>query len=533
MRGAFERVCLTIAFACASIVGWPADDPHALVPIRPGDPEKGVPFWNVESARFIYPPAFDFKAPPARRNIKNYRFRVYDRDMRKHEFTAAKPWASLAPVWDELPEGQVTVVCESMMANDMPFTIAGVRVFWKSDRFAGGFPPARRSYGEAAMKAYAYVLDCSGSRYFLEKGRPDPADKLNGFPSKIQGSVISAMVKYADLCPARRLAALDLARRCGSYLLATSEPAGAPLEYWPQTYMTNGSQRCIRPECAGNIMLVYPANVGSAYVRLAAATGEKTWLEAAERIAATYVKTRRADGTWPLVLRRKDGSEFRPNTLVPDALLSFFETLHAETGKECYRKLADDCFAWIDGHPLRDWHWEGQFEDQMSYYPYQDMQFHNALAVQLHLLKRYPEEAQRLAEARDLVRYAEDQFVYWREPTDREHRTHVELSVPEYSHGYPGDWKCPCVVEQYACHYPVNSSAAKLIRAFLAMGRSSAGLSLDLAKARALADALTRVQLEDGFIPTWWHRHSPDEEWINCHIASADALYEMHKDTEK
>lgn len=521
------------AFAIlAACLGSVPADPFAGAPVRPGDPERGVPFWNGESARFLYPPAFDFKAPPARRNIRNYRFRVYDREMRLHEFKAEKPWASLAPVWEELPEGQVTVTCESMMQDDTAFTLAGTRVFWKSDRFMGGVPSAKRSYGVAARMAYDYVFNRPGTRYFREKGRPDPADQLNGLVSKTFGAMVSAMVRYADLAPDRRDEALDLARRYGDYLLATSEPADAPLAYWPQTYTTNGGQRCVASDRVGTIMLIYPATVGGHYLALAKATGETKWRDAAERIAATYLKVRRADGTWPLVLRTADGLAARPNTLVPDALIPFFEKLHAVTGKDEYHKVADACFAWIDAHPMKDWHWEGQFEDQVSLYPYQDLQFHNALAVMLHIIERYPDDPRRLSEARDLLRYGEDQFVYWTKPFDPEHGTYPELKVPEYSHGYPSAWECPCVVEQYACHYPVSSSAAKFISAFLAMGRSRAGHPLDLLKAKTLANQMTRVQMDDGLIPTWWHKHVPEEEWINCHISSAGVLHEMHKAEE-
>lgn len=51
---------------------------------------------------------------------------------------------------------------------------------------------------------------------------------------------------------------------------------------------------------------------------------------------------------------------------------------------------------------------------------------------------------------------------------------------------------------------------------------------LDLAKARALGDSLTRLQNDSGRIPTWAeHEASQNEhnnDWINCMFYSADTL---------
>ena len=54
---------------------------------------------------------------------------------------------------------------------------------------------------------------------------------------------------------------------------------------------------------------------------------------------------------------------------------------------------------------------------------------------------------------------------------------------------------------EYACWYVFDSSAAKMIRAYLAMYRAE-GQEIDLMKASALADTMTRIQQENGRIPT-------------------------------
>ena len=83
------------------------------------------------------------------------------------------------------------------------------------------------------------------------------------------------------------------------------------------------------------------------------------------------------------------------------------------------------------------------------------------------------------------------------------------------------------MLEQYRCYLPVDASSAKMIRYFLMLY----GLEknpLDLAKARALGDAVTRIQCADGRIPTWMDpARPPSEDWINCMFATANALKEL------
>ncbi|MBQ6597968.1 MAG: hypothetical protein IJH79_10495, partial [Lentisphaeria bacterium] len=88
-------------------------------------------------------------------------------------------------------------------------------------------------------------------------------------------------------------------------------------------------------------------------------------------------------------------------------------------------------------------------------------------------------------------------------------------------------WHTPCVYEQFRCYLPVDSSSAKMIRYFLFLYDLDKN-PLDLAKARALGDAVTRIQCPDGRIPTWMNPDRPVErDWINCMFASANALNQL------
>src|SRR5690242_21144174 len=102
------------ASAALALMGRPVREPDreelhkeavakSLIPIRPGIPGKR-PFWNEYSRRFIYAPAFSFRAVPG---AASYRFTAVAGDG-PHVFEAEVPWAALNPIWTELPVGKVT-----------------------------------------------------------------------------------------------------------------------------------------------------------------------------------------------------------------------------------------------------------------------------------------------------------------------------------------------------------------------------------------------------------------------------------------
>ena len=73
---------------------------------------------------------------------------------------------------------------------------------------------------------------------------------------------------------------------------------------------------------------------------------------------------------------------------------------------------------------------------------------------------------------------------------------------------------------------PRFASAAKLIRTYLAYYQAT-GDKLALAKAKALGDAAVNNQRENGLSPTgWFGNYDEYHNWINCHIATMQALQE-------
>ena len=496
--------------------------------IRPGG-VGGQEFWNVNAQMFMYPPAFGFASV---KNAVKYRFQVMDDRQYAHVFEADGPTASLLPVWEFLPRGLTAVFCFGIDGEGNVCGMAGERRFWKQAPYEpGAYPAAKRSYAQAQRMLCEYILDMPETAGMEKNGRPDLAERSNftSYPSKMQSALIRAMLSLARIAPEKKDRALAIAKKSADYLISKSQPEGAPLEYFTPTYEGDGQ---LSGAYSGMHMLIYPADAGAAFVNLAAATGEAKYLDAAKRIAGTYLKLQGEDGTWYLKMYEKDGSPVSDNRLVPTSVIAFLESLHAATGEAKYRDAADRAFAFIDNGPLKTWNWEGQFEDiKPADGKFKNLTKHNACDTAIYMLKRFPGDKVRLAQAREIVRYAEDQFVMWRRPC------RADGAGYKLAQTYPYEtWMTPVALEQYSCYAPIDGSVAKLIRTWLALWAAE-GNPLDLAKARTLGDATVNMQEPNGRVRTYWvpepvdgtplgeiARQPEGGDWLGCLQADEWAL---------
>ena len=490
----------------------------------------GIPLeWNAHAEWFMYAPSFAFREIPC---AVRYRFRTIDDCHVVRDFTADRPTDSLAPVWEKLPKGFVTVTCFALDGKDAVVGLAGERTFWKNAPFKeGSYPKAKRSYAEAVNLGLLYLLDRPSNRYFLEKGVPDPSYDLNCYPAKMHASTVAAMCVYMKTSLPRKDEAMKLARLSADYLLKISEPEGRPLACWPHTYE---GKNLTAARYAGQQMLVYPARVGLAFLSFHAATGEEKYLAAAKRIAETYLRLQGEDGTWYLKLYEKDGKPVNKNRLMPSSVIEFLERLHDVTGDERCRAAADRAFAYIDNGPLKTWNWEGQFEDVVPSEPYVNLTKHSACDTAIYLFRRFPKDARRIGQARDILRYAEDQFIAWETPARKDgigfrNRPGFKARCAKGWQTEYSIWHCPAVMEQYEWYLPIDASAAKLIRTYLACHKVT-GDALALAKAKALGDSAVNNQRENGLSPTgWFGNYDQYHNWINCHIGTILALQELDR----
>ena len=504
---------------------------YASRPIHPGEP-GARPFWNLYSRAFIHPPAFDFADAPG---ATSYRFHVapdhppssetQDTSLRDNSspassspdvaisssatavsFLAPHPWLPLdAILWDSLPPGYYMLRVTPLGNAGEPLAGAAPheRRFYRAAVFHGPYPEAPRPYREAAARVYAAVTRLPQVRGWLFSDEPPEGYDLYCYPSKILASMIRA------LCHDGRDESLAIARRMADWLVAQSEPEGAPLANFPPTYW--GDRRRVAVENAGRIMLSYPSHAAIAYFDLAdalrgAGTGD-AYRAAALDIVRTYVRLQGEDGTWPLLARASDGAVLCPNRIVSNRyLFGMFDRAIQTAGPEegaVFAKARDRAFGYVERAALSTWNWDGQFEDSTPRPPYRNLQKGVAIdtAVRLFALGR-------TAEALECVDWCEDQFTVWSDP----------IHHMDYRH-----WKLPTALEQYDYYTPIDASMADMVRGFAAAWTAT-GDPLYREKAKALADCLVRHQRADGTIPTYFDERGAGADWVNCMVYSASAL---------
>ncbi len=500
------------------------------IPVRRGGVD-GRPYWNAHAIAFMYPPAFDFRRIDG---AANYRFDVLDDIHEKLSFSAGTPDADLSPVWPMLRVGYVTVTVTAVNAAGKDIGVVGTRTFWRKATFKeGSYPKARYGYAQCASMMFENLYRREDSQYLLKTGKLFENFE-NRYPTKMLSGLISGMVYYARVRPDRKDAVLHLARRAADCLIELSEREGSrypgfPPTYNPAKYKDNSEWWPHRREC----MTMYPASAAQSYLKLHEAVGEAKYLDAARRIAETFLAFQGEDGTWPLMVNL-DVGPFGSNRLIPLDVAQFLDDLYKATNDVRFRMAGDRAFAYVEKNRIASWNWEGQFEDTPPTERYKNLTKHPACSTAIYLLNRYPGDKTKLALARELLRFAEDQFVNWERPYDNGRRVPDKKKFTGYYNRFweQDKWIMPSVFEQYGCYAPVDASAAKLIFTYLAFYRAERN-PLDLAKAKALGDTATRCTSADGLEATWWSENMLRTDiWPNCMAATARALSELASLTE-
>lgn len=480
-------------------VRWPS---HAVPPfqwVHKTASDETVPRISLETAK------------PAPR----YRYTVWA--ARELSFEAPHPWASLGPIWADVPVGDVLLHVEGLSGTGGRALAKAViggssggatttqRRFHRKAVFAGPYHDAASDYRESAHR----WLNWLAREEFGQWAGRRPPQKLRGYPSKFVGATISGMTALAQMesNPQRRADHLRVAAVAAKALMAASFPADSGLPHFPPTYDRNSP----------TVMTRYPASVGMAYLDLYDAGGDRDLLDAARRIADTYRKTQLPSGSWPLLMDARNGSAVagRASELMPDVALAFFERLIDKHGFDEYRPMADAAWRWIEREVLTTFRLEGQFEDtsrsggrrwNLSHYP--------ATRIAEHLFTRAASDPSSIELAEELIRFAEDQFVIWEQP-----------AVTEIN-GFrlPKDPITPAVMEQYVYMVPISAGAADLLKAFQ-RAYEVTGKELYLAKAVTMANVLTAIQADSrgGFVGTFWSPRNPGG-WPNVHVYGARVL---------
>lgn len=505
---------------------------ESMIPIRPGRPGKS-PFWNRYARRFIYVPAFNFK--PVKGAVK-YRFTATSKaDNKDYVFEANEPWAPLTPIWRELPVGRVVLTIEGLDKRGRVIEMLGeARKFYRAATFNGPYHKQAVDYQKSARRALKYLFKQKYFQRWAKDGKPDPSYVLYCYPSKTIGAVIRSMIMYSKLSPPDAHEALLIARKAAEYLISTSEPVGATLEYFPQTYAGSGLAAKNRK---GQIMMNYPAEAATAYLDLYDTTKDVKFFNAAKKIADTYVKLQMPCGTWPLMLKAEIGKPITKNLCVPVMWIHpFFERLVTQYGLDEYKTTEEKIFRWVMKNPMETFNWEGQFEDQsIRSAKYDNLTGIDAAYLAIYLLDHNQDNPQYIAQAEELLRFTEDQFVVWERIMPRKYQRRKDLPCDTYI--------LPCGLEQYHYYEAIGGVASIFIEAYQ-KAYEVTDKELYLAKACALANSITVAQNlfnQDGTYPTCWGRWTKKtgEErkksiaravsymWTNCVTIDARAMLNL------
>lgn len=271
--------------------------------------------------------------------------------------------------------------------------------------------------------------------------------------------------------------------------------------------------------CVGTTMMIYPISAGIAYLTLAEATGEEKYFSAAIRIAEHYKKIILPCGSWYLLYDCESGKPLSNNLCVDFSAVNFFHMLYEKTKDESWHELELAHYKYITDKCLKEYKWEGQFEDVPVSLPYENLTHFQANFLIDYITKNLSNDEEMVAEAVDLIRFVEDQFVVWGEH-------------PEWNLSWGIDnWHYPAGLEQYFCYCPIDASSAVIMSAFVNMYKLR-GERLYLEKAMALADMITRVQNADtGCIPTFWMGdncwYGFKNFWVNCLLYTANAMMDI------
>ena len=181
-----------------------------LEPIRTDVP------WNAFAKKFIYAPSFDF---PESEGAAAYLFTLTPAEGDALSFKDASPRASLAPVWNKVPVGNVSLAVDALDAKGKVTARVGELEFLRDFPFQGPYPGPACDYRESAVKGMLFLHFMPEIQHWRTSQEPDMAYPHNTYPCKIISATIRNECLVAETLPELKDEALEIARGAGAYLL--------------------------------------------------------------------------------------------------------------------------------------------------------------------------------------------------------------------------------------------------------------------------------------------------------------------------
>ena len=471
-------------------------------PARPPGPVGGLhrTGWNVYARRFMYAPTFSAVSVA---RAKSYCFTVRAKvgDLKKQARSNTAD-VRLAGIWDALPAARkYTAWIEALDAEGKLLGRTRSFDFFKVAPFAGPYVRAKCGYVESGRKCAEYVM----AKWLAGWKTAEPGkDPLVKYPCLFYSAYIRLLVTCAQLEPKgpKALEAVSLAGKIGLRLVKTATPADWAYPNMPLSHP--GGQY---------LQISRTAMAGMACLDLLAATRDKTFLDAAMKIARTLKATQLPDGRWYFRVDPRSGKMIEDYTSDQAEAICLLDDMIDHHGGKDLAATRDKAVAWMLANPVKTRHWQQQWDDVPLRKPYENLEFYDTVFFGLFLLKHATAQNGYRQVAAELFRYVEDQFVLWES-------------------SYNPAFLAPAVKEQYLCYIPIDWHAAHFIRFCVAMHQAT-GEAAYLAKARAMADHLTAVQHGDGYYPTWMRRKGSGIDyggiWPNCTCYTGETLIKLGK----
>jgi maltose/maltodextrin transport system substrate-binding protein len=508
---------------------------HSAIPLRPGEPGK-APFWNAHAPRFIFAPAFNF---PKVDGAVRYRFELTSaNNSQTYRFEADRPWAPLSPIWASVPVGNFDLKVTGLSAQGAPVGVAGQGKYFRAAPFDGPYLEPLMPYDQSGALALDKAMHKPYVEYWLTHHEPDPGYYYYRYPAKLFGSLIVGAVTHARLkgSTADGKRSAELARIIGDHLIKISFPAGTPLEFFPPAYggHTVGKNPKSHMQLS-NYLIIAATESGQAFLDLYDFTHDRKYLEAAERIAHTYVKTQLPNGSWIAYIDHETGKPTADKLAIPTSTINYLERLQNDYGVKGLSNTIQAAFDWIMENPVQTFEWLAQYEDVglTRSEPYERMSREQPCDFAIYLFKRRAGDPRMIALAEDLIRFSEDQFISWEQMEDlvvnasKTLRPSVEgVAKPGW---YSKNWMLPVVHEQYGFWMPSARNTGLMIETYWA-AYIATKKEVYRAKALSIANNFTHVQKEhDGDYPTMFTKY-PMNFWINNSIYPARVMMRLQQD---
>lgn len=505
-------------------------------PIRPFT-EGRNPCWNTWCNRFIYAPVFDF---PKVDGAVKYRYTITqdisvtkaavrgDDDTDAQEalarangttrtvagksftFTASTPTEALTPIWADIPVGKVILKVEGLDRDGKVIGIAGERRFMRDFPFDGPYPGNVRPYREAALMGMLYIHTLPQIQHWKTSTTPDMSYRHNTYANKIIGKTVSVEALLGSHFPEYREDAIAIAKGAAQFLIDQSRPEGEPLAFFPPTYY-GGLIASKKEANKGKVMTTDPCYAANGFLDLFDVTGDSLYWRHAVGIADTYVHIQRPDGSMPIKMDIATGEPVNGACAMLTPVMNLVRRLQRQYGVHDYDGMLSKAESWMQTVALETFDMTGQFEDvSVDVKPYQNLTNATASGYASYLLSDPSVTPAEIADARDLIRLSEDQFVHWD-------------ALPD-ANGIRRTFG-PCVYEQLKYQTPVDNSSCNVANAYLSLYEAT-GDKLAFAKAKALIDALTVAQqVTNGMTPTTLDYRNPQKDkgrtfWLNCSVAT-------------